>query len=143
MTRRGVFTAALRVGRADLLARRGQTALTALAIFAAAGWLLVTPALRSGLDDPFQDAQAATRGAHVAVIGSGVGGLKDLPGVQAADARPFADGTTTLQGRAVDVGLERLPAPDAPVDRIDLTQGRRPGRPGEIAVERSFANDTG
>ena len=43
--------------RADLRSRRpAQTALTAVAIFAAATALVVTLALRAGLDDPFADA---------------------------------------------------------------------------------------
>ena len=56
-----------RVARADLAGRPVQTALTALAIFAAATALVVTLALRSGLDDPFAKAQDATRGAHVGI----------------------------------------------------------------------------
>ncbi len=62
-------TAFLRLARADLLARPGQTILTAVAIFAAATALVVTLALRAGLDDPFADAMAETRGAHLAVHG--------------------------------------------------------------------------
>ena len=61
--------AALRVARADLAGRPMQTGLTGLAIFAAATALVVTLAMRSGLDDPFAAAQRATNGSHVAVFG--------------------------------------------------------------------------
>ena len=61
--------AAFRLARADLLARPGQTALTAFAIFAAATALVVTLALRAGLDEPFADAMEQTNGAHVSVYG--------------------------------------------------------------------------
>jgi putative ABC transport system permease protein len=139
-----MIAAAIRVGRADLLAQRGQTALTALAIFAAATALVVTLALRAGLDDPFADAQRATRGADIAVFGGqDLAGLAKLPGVAAAVERPFADGSTSLHGRSVDVGLEQIPAADAPVDRIHLTAGRRATLPGEAVVERSFAHEVG
>ena len=47
-------TAAFRLARADLLGRPGQTALTAFAIFAAATALVVTLALRAGLDEPLR-----------------------------------------------------------------------------------------
>jgi putative ABC transport system permease protein len=137
--------AAVRVGRADLLARPGQTALTAVAIFAAATALVVTLALRAGLDDPFAAAKRSTRGADVAVFahGADLDALARLSGVAAAQSRPFADGFATLQGRSVAVGLEGLPSADAPVDRLHLTAGRRPARPGEVVVERSFAKATG
>src|SRR4051812_31004375 len=74
--------AAARIARADLLGRPVQTGLTALAIFAAATALVVTLALRSGLDDPFDAAQDATKGAHVAAYGEGdLSDLTTLPGV--------------------------------------------------------------
>src|SRR3954469_4242545 len=114
-----MWTAALRLARADLLARPGQTALTAFAIFAAATALVVTLALRAGLDDPFADALNDTRGAHVAVHGdlkdAEVARLTQLPGVVASDTRPANRALTPLAGQAVEVGLERLPAADAPV----------------------------
>ncbi len=134
----------LRVARADLLARRAQTALTGVAIFAAATALVVTLALRSGLDDPFAQAQAATRGADVGVTAHGpLDAIERLPGVVAADERTFADGFATLQGRSVDVSLEAQPAPVAAVDRPRLTAGRRAAGTGEVVAERSFAKETG
>src|SRR5262245_61384713 len=91
--RRGFLTAALRVARADLLARRGQTALTALAIFAASAALVVTLALRAGIDDPFADAQRATRGADVGftrgeLTPAQIAALTNRPDVKASDTRP-------------------------------------------------------
>lgn len=140
-------TAFLRLARADLLARPGQTVLTAVAIFAAATALVVTLALRAGLDDPFAHAQAETRGAHMAVYGdlsdADVATLTALPGVVAADARARDHEQATLDDTTVEVGLEALPAVDAAVDRPHVTEGRRPQAPGELLVERSFARETG
>ena len=60
--RAGALRAAARLARADLFSRPGQTALTAVAIFAAATALVVTLALRAGLDDPFADARPRRAG---------------------------------------------------------------------------------
>ncbi len=138
-----MWPAAVRVARADLAARPGQTALTALAVFAAATALVVTLALRAGLDDPFAAAQRATRGADVAVYGRGdLPALAKLPGVVAAQSRPVVSATAPLGRSSVAVGLEALPAPDAAVDVPHVTDGRRPGA-GEVLVERSFARASG
>ncbi|HET6551755.1 MAG TPA: ABC transporter permease [Solirubrobacter sp.] len=142
-----MLAAALRLTRADLAGRPGQTILTAFAIFAAAAALMVTLALRAGMDDPFARALDTTRGAHVAVYGNlgdaDVATLSRLPGVTAADARPRARALTSVAGVSREVGLEGLPAPDAPVDRPHVTDGRRPQAPGEVLVERSFAREAG
>ena len=102
--------AAFRLARADLLGRPGQTALTAFAIFAAATALVVTLALRAGLDEPFADAMDQTNGAHVSVYGeltdADVETLASLPGVAAAESRPRANVQAPLAGASVDVGLE-------------------------------------
>src|SRR4051794_19718435 len=136
--------AALRVARADLAGRPVQTALTALAIFAAATALVVTLALRSGLDDPFAAAQDATRGAHVTVSGDGdLQPLTRLPGVVAAQERPRVDALTQIFGSAVNVGLEAMPGPAAAVDVPHVTDGRRPAAADEALVERSFARKSG
>ncbi len=145
--RAGALRAAARLARADLLARPGQTILTAVAIFAAATALVVTLALRSGLDDPFADAMADTRGAHMAVYGelsdADAAALAGLPGVVASDVRARENVQTALGGTTVEVGVETLPAADAPVDRPHVTEGRRPAAAGEVLVERSFARETG
>lgn len=145
--RSGALRAAARLARADLFARPGQTVLTAVAIFAAATALVVTLALRAGLDDPFDDAMATTRGAHMAVFGelsdADVATIAGLPGVVATDVRARGHEQATLGGTTVEVGLEGLPAADAPVDRPHVTEGRRPAAAGELLVERSFARETG
>src|SRR5689334_20038385 len=121
--RRATLRAAARIARADLLGRPVQTGLTALAIFAAATALVVTLALRGGLDDPFEAAQRATEGAHVSAFGEGdLSDLATLPGVVAADSRTVARDSATLAGTPVTIGLERLPAADAPVDRPHITE---------------------
>ncbi len=123
-------TAARRIARADLLGRPVQTGLTALAIFAAATALVVTLALRSGLDDPFQAAQDATRGAHVSAFGEGdLSDLTTLPGVAAGDTRTSQREQVTLNGAGTTLALETLPAPTAPVDVPHVTEGRRPAGP--------------
>jgi putative ABC transport system permease protein len=137
-----------RVARADLLARRGQTALTALAIFAAATALVVTLALRAGIDDPFADAQRATRGADVgiargALTEAQIAKLTNRPDVIASDTRPAAFATTQLARGPVELRVEGLPAPDAQVDVPHVTDGRRPSAPDEVLLERSFARETG
>jgi putative ABC transport system permease protein len=142
--RRATLRAAARIARADLLGRPVQTGLTGLAIFAAATALVVTLALRNGLDDPFEAAQRATAGAHVSAFGEGdLSDLATLPGVVAVDSRAVARDRATLAGTPVTIGLEQLPAADAPVDRPRITDGRRPRAPGEVLVERSFARETG
>jgi putative ABC transport system permease protein len=136
--------AAARIARADLLGRPVQTGLTALAIFAAATALVVTLALRSGLDDPFEAAQRATKGADVSAYGPGdLSDLASLPGVVAADSRPVAHESTTLAGTPVTLGVEAMPSAGAAVDVPHVTAGRRPAAPGEALAERSFAHETG
>ncbi len=145
--RAGALRAAVRLARADLFSRPGQTALTAVAIFAAATALVVTLALRAGLDDPFADAMAATRGAHVALYGelsdADVAALTALPGVTASDARARENTSATLGGRVTEVGLEALPAANAAIDRPRVTDGRLPAAADEVLVERSFAREVG
>jgi putative ABC transport system permease protein len=139
--------AALRLIKADLTARPGQTVLTAVAIFAAATALVVTLSLRAGLDDPFQAALDQTRGAHVAVFGEltdeELATLIHLPGVEQAEVRTRTRTTTKINGANAEVGLETLPRPDAAVDRPKLTDGRRPSSLTEVLVERSFARQVG
>src|SRR3954447_2250024 len=137
--RRGFFAVALRIARADLLARRGQTALTALAIFAAATALVVTFALRAGIDDPFADAQRATRGSDVGIARGTltpdqIAKLTQRPEVAASDTRPAAFATTPLARGPVEMGVEAPPAPDAPVDVPHVTDGRRPTAANEILL---------
>src|SRR4051794_1605562 len=138
-------TCALRLARADLLARPGQTALTAIAVFTAATALVVTLALRSGLDDPFARAKRDTRGSDVAVFGdlsdADVATLSHLPGVAAVDVRARTRTVTPLARASVDVGLEGLPAGGLDVPHV--TDGRRPAARGEVLVERSFARESG
>lgn len=147
-TRAGLLRVAARIARADFAGRPVQTGLTALAIFAAATALVVTLALRSGLDDPFAQAQEATRGSHVgisrgALTDDQVARLTSQPGVVASDSRPEAFGETSLGGVAVDLRLNGVPRPDAPVDVPVVTDGRLPSVDGEILLERSFARETG
>ncbi len=136
--------AAFRLARADLLGRPGQTALTAFAIFAAATALVVTLALRAGIDEPFADAMEKSNGAHVAVYGeltdADVETLANLPGVTAAESRPRANVQAPLAGSSVDVGLEAMPAE---IDRPHVTEGRLPSTPSEVLAERSFARQEG
>jgi putative ABC transport system permease protein len=143
-----MLAAALRIVRADLLARRGQTALTALAIFAASAALVVTLALRAGIDDPFADAQRATRGADVgiargALTADQIAKLTNRPDVTASDTRPAAYAATPLARGPVQMRVEGLPAPNAPVDVPHVTDGRRPAAANEVLLERSFARETG
>jgi putative ABC transport system permease protein len=134
--------AAFRLARADLFARPGQTALTAFAIFAAATALVVTLALRAGLDEPFADAMEQTNGAHVSVYGeltdADVDTLANLPGVAAVESQPRANVRAPLPGGSVDVGLEGLPTE---IGRPHVTEGRLPSSPSEVLVERSFARE--
>lgn len=137
-----------RVARADLLARKGQTALTALAIFAASTALVVTLALRAGIDDPFADAQSATRGADVGITRGKltqdqIAKLTQRPDVEASDTRPVAYATTPLARGPVEMRVEGLPAANAQLDVPHVTDGRRPNAPGEVLLERSFARETG
>ena len=109
---------------------------------------MVTLALRAGIDDPFADAQRATRGADVGIARAALSAeqvrrLTERPGVSASDARPAVFASAPLAGGPVDVRLEGLPTPDAPVDVPRVTEGRRPTNRDEVLLERSFARETG
>ena len=148
--RGGVLRAAARVARADLAGRPVQTALTALAIFVAATALVVTLALRSGLDDPFAQAQDATRGAHVGISRAHARRRAD----RAADAprRAWSRATCARRrsarprcgGGTVDVRLQGLPARRRARRRAARHRRPAPERPtDEVLLERSFARETG
>jgi putative ABC transport system permease protein len=64
-----MLRAGARIIRADLAVRPLPTLLTGLVIAVAAGALLVTLHLRSGLDDPFDALFRATSSSHVIVAG--------------------------------------------------------------------------
>src|SRR4051794_5951815 len=138
-----MIAAAARVARADLAGRPRQTLLTAVAVFAASAALVVTLALRAGIDDPFAAAKAATHGSDVSIEGylpaAQPAAAGRLPGVSAAGSRPFVNVQTPLHGASVGVGLEGL---GGSIDRPHVTDGRLP-RTGEVLVERSFARDSG
>jgi putative ABC transport system permease protein len=139
-----MIAAALRVGRADLTGRRGQTALTALAVFAAAAALFVTLTLRAGIDDPFGDAKSATRGSDLSIAGdltpAQLTTIQRMPGVAESELRPRINATTRLGGRSAAMGLEGL---GTKLDTPHVTDGRLPRGAGEVLVERSFARASG
>lgn len=140
--------AAARVARADLAGRPVQTALTGLAIFVAATALVVTLALRNGLDDPFAAAHDATRGSHVALSTGAltpeqIERLTTHRDVVASDVRPEAFASAALTRNPVDIRVQGIPRPDAAVDVPRVTDGRRPTAPDEVLLERSFARELG
>ena len=137
--------AAFRLARADLFARPGQTALTAFAIFAAATALVVTLALRAGLDEPFADAMDADQ-------------RRARRRLRRADRRRRGDARGPARGggrgvepranvRAAARRRVRRRRAGGPAGPTGSTAARDRGPPSataaEVLVERSFAREEG
>ena len=136
--------AAARVARADLAGRPVQTGLTALAIFAAATALVVTLALRNGLDDPFAAGAARDQGRARQRLRRGVTWRRwrnSRAWSRATCARARTCSRRSPAGPSTSASRP-CPARRAAVDVPRVTDGRRPGR-GEVLVERSFARESG
>ena len=125
--------------RGSLLARPGQTILTAVAIFAAATALVVTLSLRAGLDDPFADAldrdARRARRASTATSATRTSPTLTAPARRRrpptpARRRPRARRSTARRTRSGSKRSRRRTRPS--IDR-SVTDGRRPGHRGRGA----------
>jgi putative ABC transport system permease protein len=140
-----------RLAARDLRHRPAQAVLVLLVIAAAATTLTLGLALHGVTSQPYQRTRAATAGPDVVVSAFGQNGgsaaslmaLARAPGVTGhSGPYPLASPVLRAHGHAVAVQAEgRDPAP-ASIDQPKLTQGSWV-RPGEVVVERSFADVLG
>ncbi|MFE5485825.1 ABC transporter permease [Streptomyces sp. NPDC056527] len=139
-----------RVVRGGVGRRRVQTAVMALTTLLSVAAAVLAVGLLVASRGPFDRAFAQQRGAHLTVqfdgsatTGGRLKATEDATGVDAA-AGPFTVASVRLYDtQGAPPGFEP-PAltvvgrgsPEAPVDRVELVEGRWAGAPGEIVMER-------
>jgi putative ABC transport system permease protein len=132
-----------RLTLADLRRRRLGAALTALVIAVAASTLTLSVAVGRLTDDPWPRTFEATNGAHVLAHAPDRASVEQLgaaPGVTAASpAIPSSFTSFDRDGRTIGVLAFGVPRAGSPVAEPHVTDGRWVERPGEVALERSFA----
>lgn len=139
----------------DLRHRTGQAVLLLLAITAATAALTLGLALHGVTSQPYQQTRAATSGPDIvaqaggpgtAASPAGLGALEALtraPGVTShSGPYPFTYVTLRASGRTAGAQVEGRDLAPAPVDQPALTQGTWV-RPGQVVLERSFADELG
>jgi putative ABC transport system permease protein len=140
----------------DIRHRPTSAVLLVLAIMTAATTLTISLALRGVSDQPFQQTRAATAGPDVVAEASppqAVGGppadvasltaLTHASGVIAhSGPYPFTFVTLRANGRKAGARVDGRDQAPAPVDQPAVTQGTWV-RPGEVVLERSFADELG
>ncbi|WP_329123571.1 ABC transporter permease [Streptomyces sp. NBC_01353] len=142
-----------RVVRGGVGRRRVQTAVIALTTLLSVAAAVLAVGLLVASQGPFDRAFAQQRGAHLtvqfdgsAITGQGIAATADATGVDAT-AGPFAVASVRLYDtQGAPPGFEP-PAltvvgrgsPEAPVDRLELVEGRWAGASGEIVMERGAA----
>jgi ABC-type lipoprotein release transport system permease subunit len=151
-----------RLGVGDVRHRPASAVLLVLAIMTAATTLTLGLALAGTSNQPYQQTRALTAGPDVVAevqTNLGPGGVP-IPGGPPADVAaltplthasgvvahsgpyPLTSATLQVNGRAAGAQVEGRDEAAAPVDQPKLTQGRWV-RPGEVVLERSFADDLG
>jgi putative ABC transport system permease protein len=136
-----MLRAGARIIRADLAVRPLPTLLTGLVIAVAAGALLVTLHLRSGLDDPFDALSRATNAPDVIVAGPPAEVRRVAAGQQVARADApltVVSADASWSGGADRVDLVELPPPGG-LDRPAPLKGRLATRPGEVVLDTGLA----
>src|SRR6202167_1657754 len=142
------------VGR-DLRRRPGRALLLVLAITAATATLTLGLVLHGVTSQPYQQTQAAAYGPDVVALISGESGLSPArpaaevrtlthaPGVTGSSG-PFPVASAVLRARGLTEGVAAEGRPEAPasVDRPKVLAGTWV-RPGEIVLERTFAEALG
>ena len=140
----------------DVRHRPTSAVLLVLAIMTAATTLTLALALRGTSDQPYQQTRAATAGPDIVAEVSppqATGGppadmaaltaLTHASGVVAhSGPYPFTYATLQANGHKAGARVEGRDQARAPVDHPDLTQGSWV-RPGEVVLERSFADELG
>lgn len=151
-----------RLGVGDVRHRPASAVLLVLAIMTAATTLTLGLALAGTSSQPYQQTRALTAGPDVVAEvdpEQGPGGVP-VTGAPPADVAaltplthasgvvahsgpyPLASATLQVNGREAGAQVEGRDEAAAPVDQPKLTQGRWV-RPGEVVLERSFADDLG
>jgi ABC-type lipoprotein release transport system permease subunit len=145
-----------RLAARDVRHRPTSAVLLVLAIMTAATTLTLALALRGASDQPYEQTRAATAGPDVVAEVSppqAVGGppadvasltvLTSAHGV-VAHSGPYSFTFATLQanGHTAGARVEGRDQATAAVDQPELTQGRWV-RPGQVVLERSFADELG
>jgi putative ABC transport system permease protein len=136
-----MLRAGLKIVRADLAARPLPALLTGLVVAVAAGALLVTLHLRTGLDDPFDALSRATNASDVIVAGPAaqVRAIAARPGVARADAPlTVVSAKASWSGNADLVDIVAQPAPGG-MDRPAVLKGRLARGPGEVVLDTGLA----
>jgi putative ABC transport system permease protein len=145
-----------RLAAGDVRHRPTSAVLLVLAIVTAATTLTLGLALRGVSDQPYQQTRAATAGPDVVADVSppqAVGGppadvaaltaLTHASGVVAhSGPYPFTFAGLRANGHEAGAQVEARDQAPAPVNQPELTQGRWV-RPGEVVIERSFADELG
>ena len=152
-----------RLAVGDVRHRPASAVLLVLAIMTAATTLTLGLALAGTSDQPYQQTRALTAGLDVvAEVDPGALGPGGVPitGGPPADVAaltplthtsgvvahsgpyPLMSATLQVDGREAGAQVEGRDQAAAPVDQPKLTQGRWV-RPGEVVLERSFADDLG
>ena len=140
----------------DVRHRPTSAVLLVLAIVAATTTLTLALALRGVSDQPYEQTRAATAGPDVvaeasppqAVAGpsadvASLTALTRASGVVAhSGPYPYTFATLRANGRKAGARVEGRDLAPAPVDQPRLTQGSWV-RPGEVVLERSFADELG
>ncbi|NUR83305.1 MAG: ABC transporter permease, partial [Nonomuraea sp.] len=132
--------------RADLLARRGQAALTVLAVAGIVAALIAAATLLEDGTNPWRSLFAQTNGAHVWLYTTQdpppVDKLRRIDGViDAAGPYRTAPITVVQNGKKDPAGLRAMPAAQVAVAHPVINEGRwlDSGQPDGVVVERSFA----
>jgi len=135
--------------RADLRARRGQAALTVLAVAGIVAALITAATLLEDGTNPWRGLFTRGNGAHVwihTVDPPDPAALRRLDGV-ADVAGPYRSAPATLvqPGKKTPITLREMPAALPRVGRPVVAEGRwlDPRDPEGVVVERSFAKATG
>jgi putative ABC transport system permease protein len=136
-----VFRAGLRIVKADLAVRPLPALLTGLVVAIAAGALLVTLHLRTGLDDPFDALSRATNASDVIVAGPAgqVRAIAARPEVGRADPPlEVVSAKASWSGNLDLVDVVVQPAPGG-MDRPAALKGRLARGPGEVVLDTGLA----
>ncbi|GAA3133960.1 hypothetical protein GCM10020001_065600 [Nonomuraea salmonea] len=134
--------------RADLRARRGQAALTVLAVAGIVAALITAATLLEDGTNPWRSLFAQTDGAHVWLYTKdspqvALGGIEGV--TQTAGPYRSAPVTVAQNGKKEPAALRAMPATPPAVAHPVVAEGRwlDPSQPDGVVVERSFADSLG
>jgi putative ABC transport system permease protein len=133
---------------AGLRRRKLQAALTVLVVAAAAGALTIALGIDRVADKPWERTFEATNGAHVGAFapqpGVDLSPIEHLPGVvESTGVLQWISSSFRHDGKLFGLMLYGGAADPPSVSRPLVEDGNWPVRPGEVALERSFARFLG